>query len=91
MMLLLLLLGYNEMISSLMHATVATPPCWGDTARLLSLLSHASSVSLVAVLSAAFSHPNVDSSIAAAAVLILSCSSLSFALSSLAACTDAQL
>jgi len=64
-----------------MHATVATPPCWGDAARLLSLLFHALVVLFGGVLWSAFSHPNDDSSIATAVVLILSCS-LSFSLSS---------
>lgn len=53
-----------------MHAAVAMPPCWGDAARLPSPLFHASSVFLGVCLSSSFSHPNVDSSIAAAAVLI---------------------
>lgn len=75
--------------SPLTHATVATPPCWGDIACLLRLLFHASSLVLGVVLSSAFSHPNVDSSIAAAAsaaVLILSCSPSSFSLSSISSC-----
>lgn len=65
-----------------MHATVATPPCWRDAARLLSLSFHGS-VFLSVVLSSAVSHPSVDACIAAAVaaaavLIILSCSSLSF-------------
>lgn len=71
-----------------MHATVATPPCWGDAARLPSRVFHAVLVSVgAAVLSSAFCRPNVDPSIAAAAVLILSCSCLSLC----PLLTDAQL
>lgn len=78
----LLLLRYNEMISCNAFATaVSAPPCWGDISRLLSFLFHASSVFLRVAISPAFSHSNVDSSIA---VLITSCSPVSFSLSSLA-------
>lgn len=71
----------------LTHPSVATPPCWGDISRLSHRLSHASSAVLGVVLLFAF-RPNVDSFVAAAAVLILSSS---LTLSSLLACTDAQL
>lgn len=85
-------LQWNDLLYLIMHATVATPPCWRDAAWLLSLSFHGS-VFLSVVLSSAVSHPSVDACIAAAAaaaVLIMFVSILPLSPLRLA-CTDAQL